>query len=140
MTLGQDLDEIGFEADAWDFESCRRRIRKATAIVLKAETAYEDAAKTAAEAEATYRHQLARHFKGYREAGKGVEESTTLARADVTRLNYERDLARDLVKLAADRIEDARDSRRSLWRLLEWARALAVQSERDERVPAERWP
>jgi hypothetical protein len=148
MTLGDDLDEVGFEADDWSFEGCRRRMRKASAVVMTAENNYDLAAKRAADAEAVYRRQLAEKVRGYREAGKAVEESMTLARADVATLSRERDYARDMVKLAAEKLDDARDGRRSVWRLVEWARdrdlALLRPGQQlamnDERAPANQWP
>jgi hypothetical protein len=90
--------------------------------VFDKERAYEKAVARKADAEAVYRRQVAGKFKGYRDAGKAVEESNTMARADVALLSRERDYAADMAKLAAEEIEDARDSRRSLWRLVEWAR------------------
>jgi len=116
------MSAIGTEPDAFTFEDCRNRLREATQIVLGKERDFEAAVKNAADAEAFYRSQLAVKFAEYRAAGKGVEESTTLARADVSVHSRERDYRAGVLKLAAERLEDARDSRRSLWRLVEWAR------------------
>ena len=145
MTLGEDLDQIGFEADDWSFEGCRRRMRKATAVVLAAETAYQEAAGFAADAEAVYRRELARKFKGHRADGLAVEAATTMARSDVAPLSRERDYRKDMLRLALERLEDARDSRRSVWRLIEWSRdrevaLIARNGQGDEREPREQWP
>jgi hypothetical protein len=106
----------------FDFEDCRAKLRTATRIVLDKEVEFERVIQRSADAEAVYRSELGKRFAGYREDGKAVEESTTLARRDVATLSRERDYARDLVKVAAAKLEDARDARRSLWRLIEWAR------------------
>jgi len=116
------MSAIGTEPDAFTFEDCRTRLREATRIVIGKEGEYETAIKNAADAEAFYRSQLAVKFREHRDAGKGVEESTTLARADVAVHSRERDYRAGVLKLAAERLEDARDARRSLWRLVEWAR------------------
>jgi hypothetical protein len=106
----------------WSFEACQTRMRDATQAINSRENAYDLAAQRAADAEAVYRAQLALKFKEYRDAGMAVDAATTHARGDVATLSRERDYAKDLVKLALAQIEDARDSRRSLWRLVEWAR------------------
>ena len=128
----------------WTFEACQWRLREATRIVIDAENKYRLCIEEAADAEALYRKELATAFQTYRTAGKPVEESNTLARGDVVLHSRNRDYAAGVVKLAADKLEDARDSRRSLWRLIEWARErdlIALRtSGTDERVPAERWP
>lgn len=108
--------------DDWSFDACRVRMKEATRIVLDKIAAYDRAAQRAADAEAVYRNQLAAKFKAHREGGAAVEAATTLARADVATLSRERDYAKDLVKEAMADIEAALDSRRSLWRLVEWAR------------------
>src|SRR3954447_9375115 len=110
------------DGDDWPFDACQDRLRDATRIVLDLETKYERAVERAADAEAVYRSELGKAFAGYREAGKAVEESSTLAKREVAKLSRERDYAKDMVKVAAERLEDGRDSRRSLWRLIEWAR------------------
>jgi hypothetical protein len=138
MTPAEDLN--GFDADDWTFDGCRRRIRQATAAVTDKEHAYHAAIERSADAEAVYRAKLAKAFEGYRKDGKAVEESTTLARRDVAVLGRERDYAAGLVKLRAEQLENARDARRSEWRLIEWARARDLAQPRDERVPADRWP
>lgn len=110
------------DANDFSFDGCRNKLRDATRIVIEKETEYENMIARAADAEAVYRKQLAARLKSYRDDGKAVEESLTLARADVALLSRERDFAAGLVKVAAEKLEDARDSRRSLWRLVEWAR------------------
>lgn len=108
--------------EPFGFEEARDRLRDATRIVLEHETAYEQAAARAADSEAVYRRRLAEKMEKHREAGKAVEESLTLARSDVVLLSRERDYSASLLKLAGEQLENARDSRRSLWRLVEWAR------------------
>lgn len=110
------------EPDDFSFDGCRNKLRDATRIVIDKERAYEKAIERKADAEAVYRRQVAEKIKEHRSNGKAVEESVALARADVAVLSRERDYAADMAKLAAEEIEDARDSRRSLWRLVEWAR------------------
>jgi hypothetical protein len=107
----------------FDFADARDRLRRASEVVLASEKSVELAGEIAAEAEAFYRAQLADAFRKYREAGKGVEESNTLARGECVVHSKERDVAATRLKLGFERLEDARDSRRSLWRLIEWARA-----------------
>jgi hypothetical protein len=128
-----------FDPADWTFEGCQVKLREATSAIIAAERDYDLKAQRAADAEGAYRHQLAVKFKEHREAGMAVEAATTLARADVAVLSRERDYSRDLVKLAAEKIENARDSRRSLWRLIEWQRGrdlatAGVQQELDSRM------
>lgn len=141
MSIGGDIDQLGFDDKDWSFEGCRRRLRSATAIIMELERGYDRSAQRAADAEGVYRHSLAKAMRGYREQGKAVEESLTQARADVATLSRERDYARDLVKLASEKLEDARDSRRALWRMVEWARGRDLaQQGHDEREPSSSWP
>jgi RPA family protein len=106
----------------WSFDACQMRLRSATALITGKENDYKLAIERSADAEAVYRSEVAKAFETYREGGKAVEESTTLARRDAAVLGRERDFAAGLVKLRAEQLEDARDARRSLWRLIEWAR------------------
>jgi hypothetical protein len=126
------------EPDDYSFDGCRDKLRDATRIVLDKEAEYEKAIARKADAEAVYRDQLAKGVRAYREQGKAVEESMTLARADCATLSRERDYAADMTKLAAEKLEDARDSRRSLWRLVEWARDrdLATAAKQDGGQPS----
>lgn len=135
-------------------DTARDRLRDATRIILDKERDYEHAVERAADAEAIYRSQLGEKFKTYRDAGKGVEEATTLARADVVTLVRERDYSAGMLKLAGEKLENARDSRRSLWRLIEWASrrdtanligavrhdATGSTVKMPENVPNSRWP
>jgi hypothetical protein len=144
------LDHLGLGEGTWNFNACAERIRQATTSVIEAEDAYKKAIERSADAEAVYRHQLAVKFKEYRDNKQPVEAATTLARADVATLGRERDFAAGMVKLRADRLENARDARRSVWRLVEWARGadlakrqqpvVDVQNGLPENVPADRWP
>lgn len=109
-------------ADDYSFDGCRNKLRDATRIVIEKETEYENTIARASDAEAVYRAQLGKAFQTYREDGKAVQEADVLAKRDVVLLSRERDFAAGLVKVAAEKLEDARDSRRSLWRLIEWAR------------------
>jgi hypothetical protein len=110
------------DPEDFTFDGCRAKLRDATRIVIDKEGDYARAIARKADAEAVYRDQLAKVVRSYRKQGKAVEESMTLARADCATLSRERDYAADMTKLAAERLEGARDSRRSLWRLVEWAR------------------
>jgi hypothetical protein len=95
----------------------------------------------AAETEAFYRLRLSQQFKGYRDAGAAVEAANVMARGDVVAESKARDVAAGKLKLACEKLENARDTRRSLWRLVEWARARDTHSRpaEDERVPTG-WP
>jgi len=134
--------------DDWTFDGVRDKLRAATKIVLDAEAAYEKAINHSADAEAVYRKELATAYQTHRAGGAAVAEAETLSRGDVVLHSRERDYAAGMVRLAADKLEDARDSRRSLWRLVEWARerdliaarAQAQAANTDERVPSALWP
>ena len=132
-------------ADDWSFEACGNKLRAATRIVLDAENAYEVAAGEAANTEALYRKEYAHAYQTHRTGGAAVAEAETLARGEVVVHSRARDYAAAMLKLRGEKLEDARDSRRSLWRLIEWARGVALAREsatagRDEREPADRWP
>lgn len=105
------------------YDEAKQKLRDATAIVLGREREFEHAVERAADAEAFYRVKLAEAYKGHREVGRAVAEAETLARAEVAQHSHERDCAAGMLKLAGERLENARDSRRSLWRLVEWSRA-----------------
>jgi hypothetical protein len=110
------------DADDWGFDACQTRLRTATQAVIKAEGDCEKAAQRSADAEAVYRSELGKAFAKLREKGEAVEAAKIAAHQQCATLSRERDYAADLVKLAREKIENARDSRRSLWRLIEWAR------------------
>lgn len=116
----------------WGFEACQLRMRKATAIVLLAEHQYDITAQRSADAEAVYRSEVGKAFARYREAGEAVEAARIAAHRECAKLSRERDYAADLVKLAREKIEDARDSRRSTWRLIEWARDRDLAGQRTQ--------
>lgn len=125
------------------FDGAREKLEAATRAIIKRENEYELAVERAADGEAVYRRQLAERMKAHREDGKAVAEADTLARADVATFSRERDYAAGMLKLAGEKLEDSRDSRRSLWRLIEWAsRRDAVRPAvvNDERIPGARWP
>jgi hypothetical protein len=127
----------------FDSGEARTKLREATAIILALEKDYEAAVRNAADAEAVYRRELAGAFGRYRKEGMAVAEAETTARAEVAMHSHERDVTGGLLKLAGERIENARDTRRSLWRLVEWARqrdAAAGKAPDDERAPAASWP
>ena len=127
-------------------EEARDRLRQATQIVLDREKAMREAATRMAESEAVYRRDLGTRFSGHRDAGLGVQESEIKARADVAVQAHDRDLAAALFKVAGEELEDARDSRRSLWRLIEWsaaherAQAAKANNTTDDRLPGATWP
>ena len=132
--------------DDYSFEGCRDKLRAATKIVLDAEAAYEAAISHSADAEAVYRKELATAYQTHRAGGAAVAEAETLSRGDVVLHSRERDYAAGMVKLAADKLEDARDSRRSAWRLIEWARERdlirqrAATNGQPENAPSALWP
>jgi hypothetical protein len=122
----------------------RDRLRDATRIVLDAEADYEKAVRNAADGEAAYRLKVGEAFKRLRDDGAAVEAANTLARAESVMFSRERDVAAGLLRLAGEKLEDARDSRRSLWRLVTWSMEHEVAATRrtptDERAPGDRWP
>lgn len=128
------------------FDESRAGLRKATKLVLDAEAAYERAIENSADAEAVYRRALAEQLQHQRSDGKSVQESETLARGECAPLKRDALAAAGHVKLAAERLEDARDSRRSLWRLIEWSARVATPTNGaakvalPENTPSERWP
>lgn len=109
------------QIDVFTIDQARAALRSATAIILGAEEAYKDAIETAADAQATFRNELGEAFTRYRKDGQGVAEAEISARAEVAIHEHERDKAAGLLKLAAEKLEDARDTRRSLWRVIEWS-------------------
>jgi hypothetical protein len=123
------------------FEDARDRLRRATEVVIAAERAVEVAGEEAADAEGVYRAELATAFKAEREAGAAVEAASIAARGACVVFSRERDAKATALKLAFEKLEDARDSRRSLWRLIEWARARdGARSNAPENAPGDRWP
>lgn len=118
----------------------RQRLREATRVVVELEAEYRRAVERSADAEAVYRAQVAEAFKKHRADGKAVSEADTLARADVAVLSRERDYSAGMLKLAGERLENARDSRRSLWRLIQWSAAHDSAAPTDERAPGPTWP
>jgi len=129
----------------FDQGEARERLRSATRIILDAEAAYEKAVERAADAQAVYRNELAEAFKRYRDEGDPITSAEITAKAEVAIHERERDYSAGMLRLAAERLEDARDSRRSLWRLIEWsarkdAPPMGTAPVRDERIPGETWP
>lgn len=133
------------------YDEARTNLRQATQAIIGLEHAYEMAVERSADAEAVYRAQLAAKLQAHREGGKAVQEADTLARADVATLSRERDYAAGMLKLAHEKLDDARDSRRSLWRLIEWSARVdaartptsnggPAQMPLPENAPPERWP
>jgi len=106
----------------FDAGEARDKLREATRVVLDLEAAYEAAVKEAAETEAFYRIRLAETFRAHRDTGAAVEAANTLARGECANESKARDQAAGMLKLAGEKLENARDTRRSLWRLVEWAR------------------
>jgi hypothetical protein len=105
------------------YDEAREALRGLTDTIRAREADYEEAIKRAADTEAVYRAALAEAFRHHRTQGAGAGEAETLARADVATLSRERDAAAGMVKLAAERLEDRRDDRRSFNRLVEWSAA-----------------
>ena len=138
------MTDYGLNLAVFDSGEARDKLREATRIIIELEDAYKAAVSEAAETEAFYRLKLSEKFREYRDAGTAVEAANTMARGDVSPLSKARDEAAGMLKLAGEKLENARDTRRSLWRLVEWARqrdaGRVVSVGSDERVPAERWP
>jgi hypothetical protein len=121
------------------FQEARDLLRDATRAVIDAEKSYETAVSEAADAEGVYRLELAQAFMAQRHDGAAVAEAETQARAAVIVHARERDVTSGLLRLAGERLEDARDTRRSLWRLIEWSmRATTARTESDRAATG--WP
>lgn len=116
------MSDYALALAVFDSGEARDKLRDATRIVLELEDAYARAVQDAAEAEAFYRVRLADAFKAHRDAGAAVEAANTLARGECAADSKARDQAAGMLKLAGERLENSRDTRRSLWRLVEWAR------------------
>jgi hypothetical protein len=99
------------------------------------EVEYGQAMDEAADAEALYRKSLADKYRSYRDAGKTVDESNTLARGDCWNLSRERDRAMGAARRRVEELEDRRGERVSLHRLVEWSTAIALM---DKGVHADR--
>lgn len=117
----EDVAALRIDEHDWSFEACQQRLRKATAILMLAEQSYDKQAQRSADAEAVYRSEVGKAFGGYREKGEAVEAARIAAHKDCARLSRERDYAADLVKLAMQKIENARESRSGMWALIAWA-------------------
>jgi hypothetical protein len=127
----------------------RENLRRATKIILDLEADYDRANERSADAEAVYRKDRAEVFRRYREAGEAVQAAETLARGDTAVQKREAIAAAGALRLAGEKLENARDSRRSLWRLIEWSREHdrpaptqngPAQQPLPENVPRETWP
>lgn len=132
-------------------DEARGKLGGALSTIETAEKAYRIAIEDSADAEAVYRDQLGTAFKKHRDAGEAVEVAKILAHKDVVKFSRERDFAAGRVKEAAEKLENARDSRRSLWRIIEWSSARDVASARAqqaagtsqmamEAIAGKRWP
>lgn len=126
-----------------DFQQARDLLRDATRAIIDAEKTYETAVGEAADAESVYRLDLAQAFGSERKGGATVADAETQARAVVAVQARERDVTAGLLRLAGERLEDARDTRRSLWRLIEWSMR-ATTTSAPARADADRasagWP
>jgi hypothetical protein len=122
------------------FQQARDLLRDATRDVIDAEKAYQTAVNEAADAEGIYRLELAQAFAAERNDGAAVAEAETKARASVVVHARQRDVTAGLLRLAGERLENTRDTRRSLWRLIEWSmRATTTTPARTDNAPAG-WP
>jgi hypothetical protein len=133
---------------AFDPGDARDRLRDSTRMILDLEKAYGAAVEAAADAEAVYRAEVAKSFDALRAGGEAVEAARIKAHGETAPVKRDTMAAAGMLKLAAERLEDARDTRRSLWRLIEWSaarerRAAAVMTGTnadDERIPGTSWP
>src|SRR5262245_37973186 len=116
------------QLEVFTIDQAREALKSATRIILEHEAAYKDAYEAAADAQATYRHELGEAVKRYRAEGMGVEEAKITAQAEVAVHEVDRDNAAGAFKLAAEALEDARDTRRSLWRVVEWSARATTQA------------
>jgi len=125
---------------AYDFEDCRDRLRRATEVILAAESQYQIAIEQAADSEAFYRIKLGESFERFRAAGQAVEAAKIAAHAECAVHSRARDVDAGTVKLRAEQLDDARDSRRSLWRMIEWARGRDLATAGADHQRGETWP
>lgn len=123
---------------ALTFDEARRALRAMTQAIRDAEAEYKHATETAADAEAIYRAQLGQAFRAAREAGEPVGAADTIAREQTAPHVRDRDATAGYVKVCHEVLEDRRDDRRSLWRLIEWSARREGRSR--ENVPGEEWP
>lgn len=140
-------DNYELSLSAFDSGEARDKLKEATRIILELEKGYETSVRNAADAEAVYRREVATAFGRYRKEGMAVQEAEMTAKAEVAIHSHERDVTAGLLKLAGEKLENARDTRRSLWRLVEWARQRDAATFKpsqlamdDERAPAASWP
>lgn len=108
------------------YDEAATTMREAGQRIRAVEVAHKTAISDAADAEALYRKSLGDKFEGYRNDGKGVEESLTLARRDTWNLVREREKAAGMVRYQLERLDDRRGERASAHRLVEWSGAMAV--------------
>lgn len=134
-------DHYALSLEVFGDGEARQKLRAATEVVLGQERAVDLAGQEAAESEALYRLEVGKAFAAARAAGDAVEAAKIKAHADCVALSQDRDVKATRLKLAFERLEDARDTRRSLWRLIEWARGRDLATAgAPENVPADRWP
>lgn len=133
-------DTYDLSLAVFDSGEARDKLRGATSIILSLENDYAEMVKVAAEAEAFYRLRLAEQFKAHRDAGEAVEGAKIRAHGDTAAEKQATLEAAGALKVAERRLEDAVDTRRSLWRLVEWARSKDTAAPVDERVPSGSWP
>jgi hypothetical protein len=117
--------------EALTFEEAEQRLDDARKAIVDRENECAEWVALAADAEAVYRERLAARFSIHRRGGASVQESETQARRDVVQHSRERDHAAGMLKLAHERVENARDDRRSLWRLIEWSQKVATAQGRE---------
>jgi hypothetical protein len=134
-------DPYELSLQVFDNGEARQQLRAATKVVLTLEKAVAEAGEEAADAEGVYRAERAAAFKRHRDAGAAVEAAGIAARGECVKWSRARDVAHTNLKLAFERLEDARDTRRSLWRLVEWSRDVQVaRAHAPENVPGDKWP
>lgn len=139
------MSDDDYTLDAFNPGEARERLRNATGIILKLEKDYMEAVQEAADAESVYRHELAKAFAALREAGEPVEAARIKGHGETAKFKRDTLAAAGAVRVAADRLENARDTRRSLWRLVEWSaaremRAAQIQGRVPENSPGGTWP
>jgi hypothetical protein len=86
------------------YDAANDAVYQLTAQVRELEEQHRQAGDLAAAAEADYRRALSRAYARAREAGKAQDEALVMARAEVTRESYERDLQRNTVANLAEQL------------------------------------
>ena len=102
-----------------DLATLTRKVQELNRVIRRMEERLMEEGTEAADAEAAYRAQYAHHLRQQREQGTTVAEAEAYARAAVVVLSQDRDVKAHRVKVTFEEIQDRRDERVSLHRLMD---------------------